>query len=416
MGGLRLVILLVTFVVAGCIGAAPSGGGNRTPGPTGGGSGDGSPGGGAEPPPKDGPSPSGAKTGLVVIDIQQSFVATATRRNSGADIAGRVANSQRLLDAANAHDVPVLMTFEAKQTGDGALPVSLEPHVPAGTQRFTKTKFAAPSLPEFDAAVHASGLKRFVVIGSETDVCVLQTILGLRREGFEVAAVVDTIFTEEVHVGPTLRRFAQAGVAALKVSDAETLLGAEPSPLAHDTGAPTIVRPLEMGFVLNATSGLAGQDPASSQKLVRLKQLLLLSEWFKLPVFASDPASALAGLPADVKSVLTRPIQPLASRPASVTQVAIAGSHTGLLEASAALHQSGVDVFVLEDVLVGGKLADLEPAIVGGAVPSTYKMLYYELTQSVSDDGWPSQQWVADGIRYYYDATMAPEELPPIPE
>ena len=67
----------------------------------------------------------------------------------------------------------------------------------------------------------------------------------------------------------------------------------------------------------------------------------------------------------------------------------------------------------MEDALLGGAAADLEPLYVAGAVPTTYKTLYYELIQSVDDAGWPSQQWVKDGSRYF-DMTMAPEELPPL--
>ena len=49
----------------------------------------------------------------------------------------------------------------------------------------------------------------------------------------------------------------------------------------------------------------------------------------------------------------------------------------------------------------------------GGAVPATYKTLYYELIQSVDKGQWPSQQWVTDGNRFF-DLTKAPEELPPL--
>jgi hypothetical protein len=72
-----------------------------------------------------------------------------------------------------------------------------------------------------------------------------------------------------------------------------------------------------------------------------------------------------------------------------------------------------VDAFLVEDALLGGGSAELEPLYVKGAVPTTYKTLYCELTQSVSDAQWPSQEWVKDGARYY-DLTMAPEALPPL--
>ena len=39
--------------------------------------------------------------------------------------------------------------------------------------------------------------------------------------------------------------------------------------------------------------------------------------------------------------------------------------------------------------------------------------MWYELTQSVDERQWPSQQWVND-FDPYFDLTMAPESLPPL--
>jgi hypothetical protein len=50
---------------------------------------------------------------------------------------------------------------------------------------------------------------------------------------------------------------------------------------------------------------------------------------------------------------------------------------------------------------------------VKGAVPTTYKTLYYEMIQSVNDAQWPSPQWVTDS-NPYYDLTQQPEQLPPL--
>jgi hypothetical protein len=92
--------------------------------------------------------------------------------------------------------------------------------------------------------------------------------------------------------------------------------------------------------------------------------------------------------------------------------MAIAGGHAGIDTAVASVAPKG-DVFLVEDALLGGATADLEPLYVNGAVPTTCKTLYYELIQSVTDAGWPSQQWVTDGAKYF-DLTKAPEELPPL--
>jgi nicotinamidase-related amidase len=356
----------------------------------------------------------GGPLGVVAIDLQQVFFDTAASRNPTSGIPKRMTNSAHLFEVAGSHKIPVFMTFEASKTGDHALPPTLTTALPAQSLQIIKTTFAATSQPQFLPAIKASGATRLVVVGAETDVCILQTILGLRRAGYEVIAVNDTIFTEEINIPPAVRRMRQAGVVELPMQDVETLLttgGSSPAPPAM-AAPPVIIRPLETGILLHDLGGLSAADANSAQKMVRLRELLLLSEWFRLPVLAADPASALAALPANLRSVLTRPIIALASRPSNVTQLAVAGGHAGIGTAVAAL-AGKVDVFLVEDTLVGGGAADLEPLYVNGAVPTTYKTLYYELTQSVSDAQWPSQQWVTDGNKYF-DLTMAPEELPPL--
>jgi len=93
-----------------------------------------------------------------------------------------------------------------------------------------------------------------------------------------------------------------------------------------------------------------------------------------------------------------------------VKQVAIAGGRSHLQQMVDELRSQG-DVFLVEDTLFGGGSAELEPLYAGGAIPTTYKSMYYELTVSVDDREWPSQQWVEDG-ETYYDLTKAPEDLP----
>jgi hypothetical protein len=351
---------------------------------------------------------------VVAIDLQQVFFTTASSRNPTSGIAQRMARSAHVFEVAGSHQIPVFMTFEETKTGDHALPPSLTATLPAQSLQLIKTTFAATSQPQFLPAIKASGAKRLVVVGAETDVCILQTVLGLRRAGYEVIAATDALFTEEINIPPAVRRLRQAGVVELGMQDVETLLttgGSSPAPPAT-SGLPVIIRPLETGILLHDLQGLNAADANSSQKMVRLRELLLVSEWFRLPVFAADPAAALAALPANLRSVLTRPILALASRPSTVTQLAVAGGHAGIGTAVAAL-AGKVDVFLVEDTLLGGGAADLEPLYVNGAVPTTYKTLYYELTQSVSDAQWPSQQWVTDGAKYF-DLTMAPESLPPL--
>lgn len=351
--------------------------------------------------------------GVVAIDLQQVFFDTAGKRNPKTDVSARMARSAHLFELAGSRHVPLFVTFEARKTGDHALPPSLTTALPAQALELVKTTFAATGQPQLLPAIETSGARRLLVLGAETDVCIMQTMLGLRRAGYEVIAVVDALLTEEVNTAPAFRRMRQAGIVELGFQEAEDLLTTGGSSPAPSTSAlPVIVRPLETGLLLHDLADLGDADTNASAKTVRLRELLLLSEWFRLPVFAADPAASLAALPADLRGVLTRPILALSSRPSTVTQLAVAGGHRGIAEAVLDL-VGKVDVFVVEDALLGGGATDLEPLYVAGAVPTTYKALYYELIQSVDDAGWPSQQWVRDGSRFF-DMTIAPEELPPL--
>ena len=139
------------------------------------------------------------------------------------------------------------------------------------------------------------------------------------------------MFTEEVNDGPALRRMRQAGIVAVTMQDAEALItNGAASPAAPASGPPVIVSPLETGIVLHDLAGLSVADPNAAAKKARMKELLLISEWFKMPVLAADPQAALAALPADLKAIVKRPFLALSARPAQVKQLVVAGGRSGL--------------------------------------------------------------------------------------
>lgn len=349
-----------------------------------------------------------APAGLVVIDLQNAFFDGA-KDNPKIDGAKIQANAIRLMKAAGDERRPVLVTYEASKTGDHAMPAALKSAEPAGTKELIKTTFGAMGLPAFASAVKSSGVKRWVVIGAETDVCVLQTMLGLRKAGLDVVAVSDALMTEEENAAPARRRMEQAGIVSLSTEEAVGVLGGDPSAAAPAGAKVKILSPLETGVVLNDAAGLGASDPNAAAKKARLRELFLLTEWFDLPVMAADPAAATSALPSDLKGLLTKPIVALSKMPAKVKNVAVAGGSKGLAQTVAGL---GSDAWIVSDAIVGSDA--FEPLYAKGAVPSTYKSLYYELTVSVDDGGWPSPQWVEDGVSKYWDLTEAPEDLPPL--
>lgn len=396
-------------------GGADSGGGGTYGGPGGGGSGGagsaGSDGGASGT----GPETPGA-VGLVVIDVQETFVDGA----KNPDISSILERTKNDFLLAEDKGVPFFITFEDSQDGDHALHAPLKPFLPSQSQDFTKTTYGATGLPSFADAVKTSGLSHLVVIGAETDVCVLQTVLGLRNMGFTVLLQKDAVFTSETNPSPALRRMQQAGTVLVDQAEVADFL-ADPAKLPDAADPPvTLVDPLHMGVVLNDFTDAAlsgGSDPLTKQKSARVRELLLVSEWFDLPVYVSDPG---AGLPSAYESYFQGQLRPLSqiAQDGSVTQLVVAGTDGGGLAAAMSSWMQAHDLFVMEDALFArsGLAAQkdmLKPYFAKGLVPITYKTFYYDMTRSTDLAEWPSQEWVQKYDEYYW-ITEAPEDLPPI--
>jgi len=54
-------------------------------------------------------------------------------------------------------------------------------------------------------------VKQVVVAGAETDVCVLQSVMGLLEMGFQVFVLEDCLFSDEKNITPALDRMYKAG-------------------------------------------------------------------------------------------------------------------------------------------------------------------------------------------------------------
>jgi nicotinamidase-related amidase len=386
-------------------GSAGAGGGSAGAG-TGGGTGGGAGTGGPE---------TKEAVGIVVVDVQETFVNIAAND----DIAGIIERAKTTFKLAEDHKIPFFITFEASQTGDHSLHAPLSPVLPGHAKDFTKTTFDATGLLSFSEAIKQSGLSHLVVLGAETDVCVLQTVLGLRAMGFTVMLQKDAVFTSETNTSPALRRMQQAGTLLVDVTEVEGYV-AKQSELPKGGDHPvTLVKPLQMGVVLNnfTDASLAGSaDPLMSQKSARLRELLLVSEWFELPVYVSDVAAGLPDAFAPYYKGELRPISEM-GKDIFVKQLVLAGTDGGLTDVMSYWIKSRA-LFVMEDALLalGTPAAQkemLDPFFQEGLVPMTYKTFYYDMTKSVSLSEWPSQQWVKKHDEYYW-ITEAPEDLPPI--
>ena len=144
-------------------------------------------------------------TVLVVVDIQEKLAAVMGERQKV------IRNSLHLVEAAKVLHFPVLLTEQ--------YPKGLGPTVPEIKEALPlykpveKLMFGCCGEPMFMKAIAATGKGRVILCGMETHVCVLQTCLGLVKEGYIVHVVQDAICSraeENYRIGVEFMRDAGA--------------------------------------------------------------------------------------------------------------------------------------------------------------------------------------------------------------
>ena len=144
---------------------------------------------------------------IAVIDVQPYFL----EGWMAGDVEPLLARLEFLFALAKVYELPLLATFEQPIETKGWLPERLEPFFPAHGLKHTKETFNCCSEVTIQAAIAALDRGQIAVAGGETDVCVLQSVLGLIAAGKQVFLLEDVLFSSEPHVGPAIRRMEAAG-------------------------------------------------------------------------------------------------------------------------------------------------------------------------------------------------------------
>jgi hypothetical protein len=139
---------------------------------------------------------------------------------------------EHLLMLADWMQLPTIATFEHPVDRKGLMPEKLEIVFPSHGQRFIKHTYNCCSEPEILAAIKQLPIQQIAVAGAETDVCVLQSVLGLLRLDYQVFLLEDCLFTSEAHPRPALDRMYQAGAipSSYKTFAYELTLSVDNSP------------------------------------------------------------------------------------------------------------------------------------------------------------------------------------------
>jgi nicotinamidase-related amidase len=126
---------------------------------------------------------------LLVVDVQERLMPAIAERERVAAQAGV------LVAAADRLGVPILLT-EQYPKGLGPTVDALAAALPDTAARLPKVTFSGAAdegIAGWAGERRAEGRDQMVICGAEAHVCVLQTALGFRREGFAVSVVGDAV-------------------------------------------------------------------------------------------------------------------------------------------------------------------------------------------------------------------------------
>ena len=151
-----------------------------------------------------------AQLGVLLIDAQPWFWDSAFPEESACKEAIMV-RIEHLLMLADWMEIPVLASFEEPVVKNGELPARLERVFPKNGQKFAKKTYNCMAEPSIRQGIERFHVDQFGVAGAETDVCVLQSVLGLLQMGYTVFLLEDCLFTSETHPAPAMRRMVRAG-------------------------------------------------------------------------------------------------------------------------------------------------------------------------------------------------------------
>jgi nicotinamidase-related amidase len=147
----------------------------------------------------------------VIIDVQEFFLSQADTRLRSR-IKTNTKNFARLLGHFR---VPIVATLERPVHQKGSLPKEIEKHLGDLAEIFEKDFFDLTREKKIRDYFGRLEKKQVIVAGCETDVCVLQSCLGLLSLGYEVYVVEELLFSSSRNVDSAIARMKAEGAIFL---------------------------------------------------------------------------------------------------------------------------------------------------------------------------------------------------------
>jgi hypothetical protein len=142
-----------------------------------------------------------------IIDVQGFFLSQIGRR-SRARIRRNLKSFGRLLGY---FEIPIVVTLERPVDRKGAVPKDIRKALGDRAETFEKDFFDLTRERTIRNYLARLRRKQVIVAGCETDVCVLQSCLGLLDLGYQVYLVEELLFTSSPDAGTAVARMRAAG-------------------------------------------------------------------------------------------------------------------------------------------------------------------------------------------------------------
>jgi nicotinamidase-related amidase len=146
-----------------------------------------------------------------IIDVQEFFLAQLPKRERAA-VESNIRNFATLLGCFH---IPIVVTIERPLDHKGILPAKIARRLERSAATLEKDFFDLTQEKTIRDHLRRLKKKQAIVAGSETDVCVLQSVLGLIGLGFEVFVVEELIFSGSRNVAAAIARMKDAGAVFL---------------------------------------------------------------------------------------------------------------------------------------------------------------------------------------------------------
>jgi isochorismate hydrolase len=147
----------------------------------------------------------------LIVDVQEFFLLQIDKRLRS-KLETNIKNFARLLGYFR---VPMIATLERPVDQKGALPREIAKHVSGDAKIFEKDFFDLTKEKKIADYIARLNKKQVIVAGCETDVCVLQSCLGLLDLGYDVYVAEELVFSSSRNVDAAIARMKAEGAVFL---------------------------------------------------------------------------------------------------------------------------------------------------------------------------------------------------------